>query len=262
MSKEIDNDMHKTVSQTDKNRKSPRRIRKRIIALSAAVFLILLGLILFGVWDIYIDPPAWWRSGRQEDKKAILEYVESNYPDTIKRKGGYFPLQMPASGFKDSVMYFELDSVNFSVSAWDGIITSDTYYEAKAEKYIRENYIDDFMNERGLSPKIEISFVSPPGHYGMFGEDVLGDIYSFEGTILVKITQDHIDGVSTPKGIVWFYDFYQYWVENCDLPNCAVYLYYPKNNEYATNGADYHIWFEREEKTFSDENDFYKGFTR
>lgn len=86
-------------------------------------------------------------------------------------------------------------------------------------------------------------------------------IYGFEGTILVKITQDHIDGISTPKEIVWFYDFYKYWMENCDFPNCAVYLYYPQNNEYATRGADYHIWFEREEKTFSSESDFYDHFT-
>lgn len=234
--------------------------RKRIIVISIIALLVLF-LILFEIYDIFIDPPAWWRFDRQQDKRAILEYVEKTYPANIKRKGGSFPLQAPAGPFKASVMYFELDGVDFSISAWEGKITGDTYYEAKADKYIRENYIDSFMNERGITPNIKISYISPPNHYGILGKDVLGDIYGFEGTILVKITQNHVDGVSTPKEIVWFYDFYKYWMENCDLPNCAVYLYYPQNNEYATRGADYHIWFEREKKTFSSESDFYDHFT-
>lgn len=225
------------------------------------LIVVLLIAVLLLVWDIVIDPPAFWRSERQQDKNAILDYAERTYPDNLKRKGGEFPLQMPAGPFEPSVMYFELDSVNFNIYAQDGKITGDTYYEAKAEKYIRENYIEGFMNDRKLTPDIKISFISPPGHYGFLGGDVLGDIYDFEGTILVKITQEHINGVSAPNEIVWFYDFYQYWMEKCDFPNCAVYLYYPQNNEYATSGADYHIWFESGEKTFSDENDFYKSFT-
>lgn len=230
--------------------------KKRVIPL-----LVVVALILFGVVDIFVDPPAWWRFERQQDKRAILEYVENNYPDTIKRKGGKFPLQMPAGPFESSVMYFELDGIDFSISALGGEITGDTYYEAKTDKYIRENYIDNFMNDKGLTPDIKISFISPPDHYGILGKDVLGDIYDFEGTILVKITQEHINGVSAPNEIVWFYDFYQYWMKNCDFPNCAVYLYYPQNNEYATSGADYRIWFECEKKTFSNEDDFYKHFT-
>ena len=229
--------------------------KKRVIPL-----LVVVALILFGVVDIFIDPPAWWRFERQQDKKAILSYAEENYP-YVKRLGGQFPLQMPAGPFESSVMYFELDGIDFSISALDGEITGDTYYEAKTDKYIRENYIDNFMNDKGLTPDIKISFISPPNHYGILGKDVLGDIYDFEGTILVKITQQHINGVSAPNEIVWFYDFYQYWMKNCDFPNCAVYLYYPPNNEYVTSDADYHIWFECEKKTFSSEKDFYDHFT-
>ena len=235
-----------------------RKIVIRKVTGIAAVFMIV--VILF-VWDIFIDPPAWWRFGRQRDKNAIMNYVERTYPDTIRRKGGKFPLQMPAGGFENSEMYFELDGVRFSVSARDGEIDDDTYYKAKAEKYIRENYIDGFVNEKGLSPDIEISFVSPPGHYGILGEDELGDIQSFNGSILVYITQDHISGVSAPKEVGWFYDFYWYWTENCDLENCAVYLYYRQNNDYSTNDPNYSIWFKNGEKTFGSENDFFYHFT-
>lgn len=246
MSKEIDNDMHKTVSQTDKNRKSPRRLRKRIIALSAAVVL-----ILFGVWDTFIDPPVWWRSERQQDKKAILEYVQNKYPETIKRKGGKFPLQMPAGPYKNSVMYFELDGINFSVAACHKIIVWDTYYDNKAEKYICENYIDGFMNEKGLSPQINT----------YYRDGINEEIWDYKGHISIEIYQEYIDGAITPRQAGWFYDFYQYWIEICDLPDCAVTIIY-RPTELNSNVPNYYIWFQQEKRTFSDENDFYKGFTR
>ncbi len=230
--------------------------KRKIIALSIVAVIVLLS-----VWDIFIDPPAWWRFDRQKDKKAILSYVEENYP-SAKRLGGKFPLQMPAGPFEPSIMYFELDGINFSISALDKEITDDTYYKAKAEKYIRENFIDGFMNDRRLTPDIRISFISPPDHFGMLGKDVLDNVYNFEGSIHVTIKQAHIDGVSTPKDVGWFYDFYQYWIENCDLTNCAVLIYYFPNNDYATNEPSYNIEFKRGEKTFSGENDFYNHFTR
>lgn len=226
-----------------------------ITLLSVAAF------VLFNVYDIFIDPPAWWRFDRQRDKRAILEYVEKNYPTNIKRKGGSFPLQAPAGPFKESILSFELDGVDFSISAWEGKITGDTFYEAKAEKYIHENFVDKFMNERKISPEIKISFVFPPSYYGAIRKDILGDIYAFTGSIHVTITQPHIDEASAPKEVGWFYDFYQYWIENCDLPNCAVFLHYRRNNDYATIENDYVVEFKRGEKTFSSESDFYDHFT-
>ncbi len=226
-----------------------------------AIFSAVLIFVVYTILDTNLNPPGWWRYDRLADKKAILSYVEENFPKTIKRTGSKFPFQKPAGPFEHSVMFFELDGVNFGVSAWEGKITGDTYYEAKAEKFIRENFIDSFMDEREISPKIKMSFVIPPEHYGLLQKNILDDLYNFTGSVHITIIQDHIDGVSTPKDVGWFYDFYQYWMEKCDFPNCAVYLYYPQNNEYATSGADYHIWFERGEKTFSDENDFYKSFT-
>ncbi len=234
--------------------------RKRIIVISIVALLVLF-LTFFEIYDIFIDPPAWWRSDRQRDKRAILEYVENTYPANIKRKGGSFPLQAPAGPFKASVMYFELDGIDFSISAWEGKITGDTYYESKAEKYIRENFIDSFMIERRLFPTIVTSFVYPPNLYGLPRVNELEDLWSFHGSIHITIRQDHIDGVSTPREVGWFYDFYQYWMNNCDLPNCAVYMHYRRNNDYSTNENDYVVEFKRGKKTFSNESDFYDHFT-
>ncbi|MDE5994175.1 MAG: hypothetical protein K2G60_01540 [Oscillospiraceae bacterium] len=245
MSEEYNN-MQENDVQADSSHKRCHFLTKGKIVLS------IVAVLIFGVvWDIFIDPPAWWRFERQQDKKAILEYVESNYPDTIKRKGGEFPLQMPAGPHKNSVMYFELDGINFQISAEYGEIRSDTYYEAKAEKYIRENYIDDFMNQRGLSPQIKIFF------FGGINED----IRDFKGHISVKIVQGYVDGASTPKQIDWFYDFYQYWIEYCDLPNCAVTLTYHPPKEFNPDIWSYNMWFQKEKKTFANKGDFYADFT-
>lgn len=96
-------------------------------------------------------------------------------------------------------MYFELDGVNFNIYAQDGKVTHDTYYEAKAEKYIRENFLDGFMNEKGISPVISISFMHNSANYGKIRDDTLDDIYTFKDSIWVTVTQDHIDGISSPR---------------------------------------------------------------
>lgn len=229
-----------------------KKSEKKLLIILLSVASIIIG---FTIWDIFIDPPAWWRFDRLEDKKAILSYVEENYPKTIKRTGSKFPFQKPAGSFEHSVISFELDGVNFNVSAWKGKITDDTYYEAKAEKFIRENFIDGFIDERGLSPEIKISFVIPPEHYGLLQEYILDDLYSFTGSVNIFITQAYIDGVSTPKDVGWFYDFYQYWVKNCDLPKCVVYMYYSKPNS-PTNC----ISFTSGKRRFFNEDEFYNSF--
>ncbi len=220
--------------------------KRKIIALSIVAVIVFLS-----VWDIYIDPPAWWRSERQQDKKAILEYVENNYPDTIKRKGGEFPLQLPAGPFEPSIMYFGLNGVDFSISAQDGKVINDTYFAVKAEKFIREKYIDDFMKSRGLSPEIKIYF--------MGGIDV--ELPDFTGVVSVNIVQKYVDGCSTPNQVSWFYDFYEYWIKNCDLPVCAVTLTYLPPSKKNLIISSYNVTFQKGKVTFDNKDDFYNNFT-
>lgn len=201
-----------------------------------------------------------WQWSAKENKKAALEYIAEHFPTAEIIDVDYKSMILNYMAISIDTFYLELDGIEFSIFTQSGKVQRDTYYEAKAEKYIRENFIDDFMSERNLSPNIEVSFVSPPGHYGTLGEDVLGDIHRFKGSVTVMIKQDNIDGVSTPKELGWFYDFYKYWMDKCDIPRCTVYIYYRQNNEFSTNASSYRIWFEKGEKTFSSEYDFYKHF--
>lgn len=218
--------------------------KKKIVLLIVAI------LIFFEIWDIFINPPAWWRFERQQDKKAILSYVEENYPDA-KRLGGEFPLQLPAGPFEPSIMYFELDGINFSIYSQDGKVTNDTYFAVKAEKFIREKYIDDFMKSRGLSPEIKIYF--------MGGIDV--ELPNFTGVVSVDIVQKYVDGCSTPNQVGWFYDFYEYWMKNCDLPVCAVTLTYLPPSKKNLIISSYNVTFQKGKVTFDNKDDFYNHFT-
>lgn len=260
MKKRYYNKKNAMFSNVKNQRVKMQPLKKAGIIMLIAIFSAVLIFVVYTILDTNLNPPGWWRYDRLADKKAVLSYVEENYPKTIKRTGSKFPFQKPAGPFEHSVMFFELDGVNFGVSAWEGKITGDTYYEAKAEKYIRENFIDGFMDERGLSPEIKISFVMPQDYYGLLQKYILDDLYSFTGSVHITIIQDYIDGVSVPKDVGWFYDFYQYWMKNCDLENCTVSIQYRRNKDYSTNEVSYMISFRKGVKTFPNEDEFYSAF--
>lgn len=200
-----------------------------------------------------------WQWSAKANKKAALEYIADNFPTAKFTHADYKSTILITTAVPMDTFYFDLDGIEFSLITQSGKVQLDTYYEAKAEKYIRKNFIDDFMNERQLSPNIEITFTAPRGHRGTLGEDVLGDVYSFEGSVTIMIKQDSIEGFSAPKDIGWFYDFYQYWIEKCDIPKCIVYIYYLKADS-PTYHPTYWIEFVREKKIFSNKDEFYNSF--
>lgn len=200
-----------------------------------------------------------WQLNAKRNRKAALEYIAEHFPTAEITDVDYKSMKFNPTAIGMDTFYLELDGICFSLITQSGKVICDTYYEAKAEKYIRENFIDDFMNERELSPNIEITFTAPRGHRGTLGEDVLGDVYRFEGSVTIMIKQDSIDGFSAPKDIGWFYDFYQYWIEKCDIPRCIVYMYYLKADS-PTYHPTYWIEFVREKKIFSNEDEFYNSF--
>lgn len=153
---------------------------KRIIVLSIIAFA-----VIFEVFDIFVFPPAWWRFDRQRDKRAILAYVKNTYPSYIKRKGSKFPLQLPAGPFEDSVMFFELDGIEFHVGAQDGHVTEDGYSLAKAEAQFDRIIQDGFLKPR----KIKASSVY------WFIDDY--DIYPYTGGL--EVTLAVFDQGSTPE---------------------------------------------------------------
>lgn len=199
--------------------------------------------VLFNVYDIFIDPPAWWRFDRQKDKRAILDYVENTYPDNIKRKGGKFPLQMPAGPLESSIMYFELDGVNFAISAYDGRIGTDGYHKARAEAQFDKIIQDGFIKTRGIEKAYtRYSFL-----------DSYKETYPYTGGLVVRLSV--FDQGSTPQDVGWLYDFYKYWKnEGSFLSGYSVGIYINADED-----TVYHIIY-NSEKEFSDQDEFYAAF--
>lgn len=216
-------------------------MKKKVLIIT--LLSVAVAFVLFNVYDIFIDPPAWWRFDRQRDKRVILEYVKNNYPENIKRKGGKFPLQMPAGPFESSIMYFELDGVNFAISAQDGRIETDGYHKARASTQFDKIIQDGFIKTRGIEKAYtRYSFL-----------DSYKETYPYTGGLVVRLSV--FDQGSTPQDVGWLYDFYKYWKnEGSFLSGYSVGIYINADED-----TVYHIIY-NSEKEFSDQDEFYAAF--
>ena len=211
--------------------------KKTIIILS-----VVLALALFEAWDIVIDPPAFWRTERIQDKRAILAYVNEKYPDAVQTKRGEFPLQMPAGTFKNSVMYFKFDDIEFAVSAKNGQIVIDGYSGARAIAQFDKIIQDGFLKPRGITAYTSYQFV-----------DNYYEIYPYTGGLLVDLTI--FDQGSTPREVGWLYDFYKYWKDEGGFLR----LYAVKIDIIVDKQRKCHINFLNDDD-FSGEEKFYSAF--
>lgn len=198
--------------------------------------------VLFNVYDIFIDPPAWWRFERQRDKRVILDYVKSNYPDA-KKTGGLFPVPKIAQSHSASTMYFTLDDVDFSVSAEYGKVVRDNYSRDRATAQFDKIIQDGFLKPRGIEAT---------GAAYRFSDDYV-KIYPYNGGL--SVTLSVLDQGSTPEEIIWLYDFYMYWKEEgAFLTEYTVCIRIVEKGE-----TLYHIYYD-DTDNFSDESEFYAAF--
>lgn len=208
--------------------------KKRLIILLSIAAIV----IGFTVWDIFIDPPAWWRFERQQDKLVISEYVERNYPNA-KNTGGQFPIQKIAEVHRASTMYFELDEIEFKVSAEYGKIVSDGYPEARATAQIDDIIKDGFLKPKNLTA----------GTLYRFHDDY--NNYPYTGNLYVEL---RVQGLS-PQDVGWLYDFYGYWKKEGEFfSDYRVDIYVNEGNENMG-------WIViKKDSEFADETEFYSAF--
>lgn len=156
----------------------------------AAAFI---GIIIF----LHMNMLFPWQAEHRANKKAILEYVQEKYPNS-KRKGGKFPMQKFLEFHKASTMYFELDGIEFGISAEFGKIVVDGYCGARALAQFDKIIQDGFLKPRGITAYTDYNFV-----------DNYYEIYPYTGGLSVRITI--LDQGTTPREVGWLYDFYKYW---------------------------------------------------
>ena len=211
-------------------------------ALIITLLSVAAAFVLFNVYDIFIDPPAWWRFERQRDKRVILDYVKSNYPDA-KKTGSLFPMPKIAKSHSSSVMYFTLDDVEFHVSAEFGQIKTDGYSEARATAQFDKIIQDGFMKTRG----IEKAYT----HYRFW--DSYEEMYPYTGGLFVRISV--FDQGYSAQEIGWLYDFYKYWRDAGDFLTEYMVRIEIIQKDYTT----YHITY-RDTEEYASESEFYSAF--
>ncbi len=234
-------DLHNNSENLNQDSSTAKWTKKRFFTRGRIIVLsIISAVILLGIWDIFIDPPAWWRFERQQDKRAILAYVEEKYPNA-KSKGSKFPFQRMVGPYPASIMYFELDGVNFHVAAKRGSVISDGYSQARACAQFDKIIQDGFLKPMGKEANTHYRFV----------DDY--DIYPYTGSLVVCLTIR--DQGSTPKEVGWLYDFYKYWKNEGDfLKSYSARIDIVVNDEIV-----YHINYNNSSE-FPNEDSFYAAF--
>ena len=219
---------------TEKSQKL-RSLHKFLIGLGAAALVVVTVIIL----NANLLLP--WQEEHRANKKAILKYVREKYPNS-KRKGGEFPMQKFPEFHKAGTMYFELDGIEFGISAEFGKIVVDGYCGARAIAQFDKIIQDGFLKPRGITAYTDYSFV-----------DNYYEIYPYTGGLSVRITI--WDQGTTPREVGWLYDFYKYWKNEGEFLR----LYSVRIDIVADKQRMCHIDY-REFDDFPNEEKFYSAF--
>ncbi len=210
--------------------------------LQSGIIAILVASIAFWIWD-FLDPPMFWQTEALENKRAIMRYVDRKYPGAKIVSQSYESTKFWGDLSCDGIV-FEYNDIEFTVAARFGKVDGDDYDECKAKKYLDENFLLPFFEEKNVSPYY---YQSIPGDSD--------DLASYDGVYRLDILQKDLPSNFTPNKSDWFYDFYLYCIENCEIERFEVTLRYVLDN-----GHSYSLYFKRTSNFYSTPEEFYAAF--
>lgn len=223
------------------------RILKRVLIVLAVIFVIVGTLSVCNCAMLYP-----WQYQARNNRRAILEYADKNYPEAKIVKENYPTMKFNPTNKPYDVIWFELDGVDFYIKARDGEVDydDDGYGIALLEKAVREDYLNDFFVQRELSYHVDITFwdyIPPPV------EQVV-DLKDLTETISLDIVLEYEEDKQTPRDFDWFYDFYCYWKEKCPTEKFSIRFCYKLKRT-----AVYSLYCDSGSE-FDNEEDFYNQF--
>ncbi len=214
------------------------RNHKHLVIISSILSI----LIALNVWD-FLDPPMWWQHMAQDNKRAILAYVNENYPGAEIMRQSYSSTHFNPTGIPHDFIVFQYDNVQFSVAARKGEYVYDTFAESKASQFIENEYLYKFFN-MGTIPQYQIYFRGKP----------CDDLSEYTGLVTLFLISSKKDGYNKPDDMAWAYDFYVFWKENCIIPQYVIsFTLHLQNGESYGMDCSY-------DSNFSSEDEFYDAF--
>ncbi len=168
--------------------------------------IILLILLALNIWD-FADPPLWWQFGAQDNKRAILAYVNEKYPGAEIVQQSYPSTQFNPTNVPQDFIIFQYDNVEFAITARQGEFMYDSFHKSKASQFIENEYLNHFF---GIESK--------PEHHISFEGDPCDDLSKYAGRAELYFPVLKKDGYNKPEEITWAYDFFVFWKEICIIP--------------------------------------------
>lgn len=219
---------------------SPQRKNKKSLKLLCALGTIGLLVVLVVMLNANMLLP--WQLGARRNKQVILNYAAEHYPNAQFVEGHYNSAKFFVwNNFGDAGV-FNLDGIEFKITAEGGKILIDGYPKARACAQFDKIIQDNFLEPRGISAKTDYIFV-----------DNYNEIYPYTGSLGVKVKS--IDQGTTPQEIGWLYDFYSYWKKEGDfLTSYSVHLSIIKDGRMM-----YHLDY-NDDSEFPNEAAFYAAF--
>ncbi len=205
--------------------------------------IMVIGVIGLCVWD-HVDPPLWYHFEAQKNKRVIMEYAEEHFPEAKIVEEHYNSAIPFQTSNKFDYIIFNQDGVQFSILANDGRLLHDNYLTSKASQYIKREIIEPFIMPRNITAEYDVYFM---------GEEPIGSPHEYEECIYVNVFVKCDKGI-IPEEIVWFYDFYLYWIEYANIKNYDVTL---------SCGSERELYFSRsfnEATLYQDKHSFYQTF--
>ena len=146
---------------------------------------------------------------------------------------------------KAGTMYFDLDGIEFGISAEYGEIVVDGYPEARATAQFDKIIKDGFLKPGKINSSVIYSF-----------QDDYRKTYPYTGNLYVELRV--FNQGSTPQEVGWLYDFYKYW----KTAGSFLKEYQVEILLYETNSKKDSYIIIKNDSEFADENEFYSAFKK
>lgn len=195
----------------------------------------------------FANPPLWWQFEAQKNKRAAIEYVQTNYPGAKFVKGHYRSTKFNPENNLGDQFAFEQDDVRFIIDVDDGRIVYDFYWNAYAEHQLYNTYLKPFVESRNITAEFEYIEFDLAQFYK---NNPNADISQFDGSVDFRILLYNDEESKNPESLGWLYDFYCYCKENINLSSYTVTIFCRESS----------IIF-ADESEFKNEADFYNSFS-
>lgn len=181
----------------------------RGLKIAGIVIAIIAAVVVLG--KNYLLP---WQIPLFNNRKALIYYMKKTHPNyhIVKEEvkyqynthGGFVP--EPGSGMPSAYIVCNEEGFDYTVSAFNGKVTRDTYARHKLGYEIEEFVKKDFLEPRGIE---NVDFYC---EFDLDDDKLPSEWSKYTGGF--RVTVSVCGQGTTPREVGWLWDFYKFWRDN------------------------------------------------